>query len=234
MPKSRHDIESLARAVSDDDAVDWTAAAQNADEEDQDLVDALATISEVTTRLRELQDELDAGDGIPLLEPGARWGSLEIVGHIGQGASADVYEARDTHVDRAVALKLLRDATLSQSARDSVVREAQLLARVSHPNVATVYGADTHEGRTGIWMEYLRGRTLEEMLDDGPLSAKEATAIGIDVLRALAAAHSEGVIHRDVKAQNLMREAGGRIVLMDFGIGRDQPQASQTGRGIGR
>ncbi len=65
------------------------------------------------------------------------------------------------------------------------------------------------------------------MLNDGPLSAKEATAIGIDVPGALAAAHSEGVIHRDVKAQNLMREAGGRIVLMDFGIGRDQLLASE-------
>ena len=227
MAKPKRDLESLAQAVSDDESVDWSEAAQHADEDDQDLVDALETISDVTTRLRELQDDLDAGNDIPVLKRGARWGSLEIVGRIGQGASADVYEARDPHVDRAVALKLLRDAALSPSARDSVVREAQLLARVSHPNVATVYGADTHDGRTGIWMEYLRGRTLEEMLNDGPLSAKEAAAIGIDVLGALAAAHSEGVIHRDVKAQNLMREAGGRIVLMDFGIGRDQRLASE-------
>ena len=227
MPKSKRDLESLAQAVSDDESVDWSEAAKHAEGDDQDLVDALETISEVTSKLRELQDELDPADDIPVLESGARWGSLEIVGRIGQGASADVYEARDPHVGRAVALKLLRDAALSPSARDSVVREAQLLARVSHPNVATVYGADTHDGRTGIWMEYLRGRTLEKMLDDGPLSAKEATSIGIDVLGALAAAHSEGVIHRDVKAQNLMREAGGRIVLMDFGIGRDQRLASE-------
>ena len=227
MPKSKRDLESLAQAVSDDESVDWSEAAKHAEGDDQDLVDALETISEVTSKLRELQDELDPADDIPVLESGARWGSLEIVGRIGQGASADVYEARDPHVGRAVALKLLRDAVLSPSARDSVVREAQLLARVSHPNVATVYGADTHDGRTGIWMEYLRGRTLEKMLDDGPLSAKEATSIGIDVLGALAAAHGEGVIHRDVKAQNLMRETGGRIVLMDFGIGRDQRLASE-------
>ena len=161
MPKPKRDLESLAQAVSDDESVDWSEAAQHAEEGDQDLVDALETISEVTTRLRVLQDEIDAGDDIPVFESGARWGSLEIVGRIGQGASADVYGARDPHVDRAVALKLLRDAALSRSARDSVVREAQLLARVSHPNVAIVYGADTHDGRTGIWMEYLRGRTLE-------------------------------------------------------------------------
>ena len=129
MPKPKRDLESLAQAVSDDESVDWSEAAQHAEEGDQNLVDALETISEVTTRLGELQDEIDAGDDIPVLESGARWGSLEIVGRIGQGASADVYEARDPHVDRAVALKLLRDAALSRSARFCRPRGAASRAR---------------------------------------------------------------------------------------------------------
>ena len=85
MPKSKRDLESLAQAVSDDESVDWSEAAKHAEGDDQDLVDALETISEVTSKLRELQDELDPADDIPVLESGARWGSLEIVGRIGQG-----------------------------------------------------------------------------------------------------------------------------------------------------
>ncbi len=103
-----------------------------------------------------------------------------------------------------------------------MIDEGRLLARVRHPNVVTVYGADRIDGRVGLWMEFVRGRTLEAVLrDQGPFGADEATLIGLDLCRALSAVHGAGLIHRDVKAQNVMREAGGRIVLMDFGTGRE-------------
>ena len=103
-----------------------------------------------------------------------------------------------------------------------MIDEGRLLARVRHPNVVTVHGADRIDGRVGLWMEFVRGRTLEDVLgDQGPFGAEEATLIGLDLCRALSAVHAAGLMHRDVKAQNVMREAGGRIVLMDFGTGRD-------------
>ncbi len=100
--------------------------------------------------------------------------------------------------------------------------EGRLLARVAHPNVITVYGAESVEGRVGLWMEFIRGLTLEDVLKQhGAFSAREATFIGLDLCRALAAVHATGLVHRDVKAANVMREQGGRIVLMDFGAGGD-------------
>src|SRR5207253_6375466 len=101
-------------------------------------------------------------------------------------------------------------------------REGRLLARLHHPNVVTVYGVAVHDGRVGLWMELIDGATLEQALvKNGPLGAREAALIGIDLCRALAAIHAAGLIHRDVKAQNVMRQDGGRIVLMDLGTGRD-------------
>jgi serine/threonine-protein kinase len=83
--------------------------------------------------------------------------------------------------------------------------------------VVTVYGADHDGDEAGIWMEYVEGETLAEIvLDKGPMSAREVAGVGIDLCRALAALHAEGLLHRDIKAQNVMREVGGRIVLMDF------------------
>jgi hypothetical protein len=95
--------------------------------------------------------------------------------------------------------------------------EGQNLARLRHENVVTVYGADEHEGRVGIWMELVEGRTLGEIVKgQGPYSATEASQIGIELSRALAAVHRRNLVHADVKAQNVKREEGGRIVLMDF------------------
>ena len=102
------------------------------------------------------------------------------------------------------------------------MHEGQLLGRVTHSNVIVVHGAGTFDGQAGLWMELVRGRTLEQELDvRGAFSAEEARLIGVDVARALAAGHEAGLIHRDVKAHNVMRAQGGRIILMDFGAGTE-------------
>ena len=86
----------------------------------------------------------------------------------------------------------------------------------------TVYGAESLGGQVGIWTEFIDGHTLDRVLADrGPLPAEEVVAIGLDLCRALGAVHAAGLLHRDIKAQNVMRETGGRIVLMDFGTGHD-------------
>jgi Tol biopolymer transport system component/tRNA A-37 threonylcarbamoyl transferase component Bud32 len=153
----------------------------------------------------------------------ATWGPLRLLELVGHGAFGDVYRAWDPRLDREVALKLLRrGGARSDSVGSQVINEGRMLARVRHPNVVTVFGADRIDGRVGLWMEFVRGRTLEAVLrDHGPFGAQEATIIGLDLCRALSAVHGTGLIHRDVKAQNVMREAGGRLVLMDFGTGRE-------------
>jgi serine/threonine-protein kinase len=145
-----------------------------------------------------------------------RWGTLAIQEQIGHGTFGDVYRARDAALDRDVALKLV-DHTSSANAPG----EGRLLARVRHSNVVTVHGAAIHDGRYGIWMEFIRGRTLAAVVrEHGPLAVEDVAAIGVDVCRALTAVHESGLLHGDIKPQNVMREEGGRIVVMDFGTGR--------------
>jgi serine/threonine-protein kinase len=182
-------------------------------------VDLAASVSAARSMLN-ASDTSAAPSVRPTLAPGSRWGHLEIQERVGRGAFGDVYRARDTRLDRIVALKLLGPDTTA--ALDEVVREAGLLAKVRHPNVVTVFGADRIDGRVGIWMEFLQGETLDRMLQArGVLDAREAALVGIDVCRALSAVHAAGIVHQDVKLGNVMRADGGRIVLMDFGLGHE-------------
>jgi len=165
----------------------------------------------------------DTGPALASQPPPARWGHLERLEQIGRGEFGEVYRAWDVQLERQVALKLSRsDSRFRSSASWGGLQEARLLARVRHPSVVTVYGADHREDRFGVWMEYIRGRTLEAFLQrKGPLAAREATGIGLDLCAAVAAVHAAGLLHRDIKTKNVMRERGGRIVLMDFGLSQD-------------
>ena len=112
-----------------------------------------------------------------------------------------------------------------------LLEEARRLARVRHTHVVQVYGAEQHDGRVGLWMELVRGESLEQTVQTrGVFGAREAALIGLDLCAALAAVHGAGLLHRDVKAQNVMRESGGRLVLMDFGTGEE---LSGTNRLVG-
>jgi len=156
-----------------------------------------------------------------------RWGHLLLLEKVGEGGFGEVYLCWEERLDREVALKLLRHDE-PESAK--VLNEARLLARVRHPNVVAVYGADSIGGRLGFWMEFIHGRTLAQCLrDQGRFGPEEALLIGASVCRALAAVHGAGVLHRDIKAQNVIREIGGRIVLMDFGLGHERGAAGPDG-----
>jgi serine/threonine-protein kinase len=148
---------------------------------------------------------------------------------VGSGSYGDVYRAWDPRLDREVALKLLRRRVTSDAS--PVIEEGRLLARVRHPNAVTVHGADYVDGRAGIWMEFIDGITLEDDLRRrGPLPVAEVAAIGVTLCQALDAVHKVGIVHRDLKAQNVMRDAAGRIVLMDFGSGvSDEPRDAAVG-----
>ena len=223
---------ALAESIADGSPVDWDAAEAGASHEDQAVVRQLRVLSSLAGLHRSIAADLSAA--APARRSSASpaigsWAHLRLIERLGGGAFGDVYRAWDEDLERDVALKLLRTDAAGESLNASrIANEGRLLARVRHPNVVCVHGVAVHEGRVGLWMELLRGVTLEQQLAaHGPLSAREATLVGIDLCSALAAIHAAGLIHRDVKAQNVMREAGGRIVLMDLGTGREA-----DGRGL--
>ena len=221
-------LMGLATAVADGVPVDWNAAesaAQSAD--DVEIVRTLRLIAMLGGVHRTAWDDVESPSATvtqTVLEaPRAvpSWGHFALLERLGEGMQGEVFHAIDTKLDRAVALKFLKSTGTTASA-ESVLREARLLARVRHPNVVTVYGADLIDGRVGLWMELIAGATLDTLVSrSGPMSATEAAIVGIDVCRALAAVHGAGLLHRDIKPQNVMRESGGRFVLMDFGTGHD-------------
>lgn len=214
-------LEELAEAVLLGSPVDWESAESSAgsDREAVRQLRVLAGIAELHRNLTYVIPE-SARPGAPD-ETLQRWGRLEICERIGRGSFGEVYRAWDSKLDREVAVKLLH-AGGAGTEDSEVLREARLLARVRHPNVVTVYDADEIEGRVGLWMEFIRGHDLEQLLKEKKkFDEQEVTRIGIDLCRALSAVHEAGLLHRDIKTQNLMQAGDGRLVLMDFGTGRE-------------
>ncbi len=209
-------LVALAAAVSSGEAVDWPAARARATGDETPVVEELLRLSQIVRRRGEAGDGAarpnGSGDGA---WPAVRsWRTLLVLEPLASGFSGDVHRAWDTQLDREVAVKFLHP--LADGTAPSL-REARALARVRHPNVVTVYGAEHESGQSGLWMELVDGETLAEAVTArGPMSPREAAGIGIDVCRAVSALHAHGLVHRDIKAANVMREVGGRIVLMDF------------------
>jgi eukaryotic-like serine/threonine-protein kinase len=147
------------------------------------------------------------------------WGQLEVLEKLGEGGFGEVYRAYDPKLDREVALKLRKERPSREGDSGRVyLREAQRLARLRHPHVVAVQGADEHDGRVGFWADLIDGQTLADIVGvHGPQSAEEAGSVGRALCSALAAVHGAGFVHGDVKPSNVMREWGGRIVLMDLG-----------------
>ncbi len=234
-------LVDLAASVADGTPIDWDAVDSRAPGRERRIAHHLRLVETIAALHR----------SIPAIEPdttrtevgardGKQWGRLVLVEIIGQGTSCDVHRAWDSELHREVALKLLHDddgggerratgdrVMADRETRDRLMNEARRLARLRHEHVVQVYGAEEHDGRVGLWTELVRGESLEEIVQrSGPLGAREAALVGLDVCAALAAVHGAGLLHRDVKAQNVMREAGGRIVLMDFGTGEDLSSGS--------
>jgi formylglycine-generating enzyme len=157
----------------------------------------------------------------------------EILGELGRGGMATVYKARQKNLDRIVALKVIpRELTHDQEFVGRFEREARNSARLNHPNTITIYDVGSIGGYPYISMEYLEGGTLSERLRiHGKLAESEAKEIITKILKALGQAHQQGIIHRDLKSSNIMLDAGGRPVLMDFGIARSAEGTKLTKTG---
>ena len=172
------------------------------------------------------------------LEPGrVLGGRYEIVEKLGEGGMGAVYKARDLEVDRLVALKVIRpDLAGNPTILQRFKQELVLARTVTHRNVIRIYDLNEADGLKFITMEYVEGRDLRSLLrDHGKLSPGQAVDITAQVLAGLQAAHAVGVIHRDLKPGNIMRDAQGRVVVMDFGLARslDSDGMTQTGMMLG-
>jgi serine/threonine-protein kinase len=215
--------DALLDLIADGAAVDWLALldACRTDEE-RAVIEQFRVVSEIGRAT-----DLHSATSTCPIAPVRAWGPLDHFEALGRGAYGTVFRARDRRLDREVALKLAQHHTSGDA---PLVAEAQLLARIRHPNVVVVHGADVFDETPGLWMELIRGRSLRAIVDEhGPFGPREAALIALDVCAALAAVHRAGLLHRDIKANNVMREVGGRIVLMDFGAGK--PAAAPSGDG---
>lgn len=161
-------------------------------------------------------------------------GRYEIVGLLGVGGMGSVYRARDRELDEIVALKVLRkDLAGTPGAIDRFRREVKLARRVTHRNVARVYDIGEHEGDVFLTMEYIDGDTLSALVAKGPVEIGRAVEISASICAGLAAAHAAGVIHRDLKPDNVMVAKDGRILVTDFGIARTAYEPGAASATIG-
>jgi serine/threonine protein kinase len=163
------------------------------------------------------------------LSPGTRLGVYEIEAPLGAGGMGEVYRARDTRLERTVAIKALPDAMARDPERLArFEREAKLLASLNHPNIAAIYGLEEAEGTPHLVLEFVDGDTLTARMGGGPLELREALEIAVQVASAIEAAHEGGVIHRDLKPGNVMVTAAGRVKVLDFGLARSGATTSAS------
>jgi eukaryotic-like serine/threonine-protein kinase len=148
----------------------------------------------------------------------------EIVEKLGEGGMGVVYRARDTKLDRTVALKFLPPSVSpSDDDKKRFIQEAKAAATLNHQNICTIHDIQEHDNQLFIVMEYIEGQTLRERMErrkDAPIPVKLAVDIGIQVAEGIAAAHENGIIHRDIKPENIMLKKDGRVVVMDFGLAK--------------
>ncbi len=173
---------------------------------------------------------------------GQKVGSFEIVKMIGRGGMGVVYLARDTKLERSVAIKSIpADLAGDSTARTRFRREAKLLALLNHPNIAVIYDIIEQDGAGYLILEYVPGETLAQRIAGAPLKLEEALLIGRQVAEAVSAAHKKGVVHRDLKPGNIKITPDGRVKVLDFGLAKasvgggksGETDVTQPGRVIG-
>jgi TolB-like protein/Tfp pilus assembly protein PilF len=222
-------LDDLVSFVGDGASVDWDLEETRGGSK-PGAVRALRDVARMADFNRALQRSArerenpapSDGDSAPSSDMApARWGGFTLLERVGAGSTGEVWRGWDSSLHREVAIKFLMPPGSGDPGRsDSLVNEARALARVRHPGVAAVYGMAEHDGRAGMWMEFLRGPTLEAEIERaGTLSVEEVARIGAQLCAALEALDQAGLVHRDIKPSNIVLEPGGRIALADFGLG---------------
>ncbi len=155
------------------------------------------------------------------LTPGSRLGAYEILSALGAGGMGEVYRARDTSLNRDVAIKRLPDVFATDPERIArFEREARVLASLNHPNIATIHGLERSDGTAFLIMELAAGETLADRIRRGRVPVDEALTIAQRIASALEAAHDKGVVHRDLKPANVVVAKDGTVKVLDFGLAK--------------
>ena len=155
------------------------------------------------------------------LQAGGRLGHYDVLSLVGSGSMGEVYRARDTKLNRNVALKVLPDIFAADPDRLArFQREAQLLASLNHPHIAAIYGLEESNGIRALVLELIEGPTLADRIAQGPIPLDEAVPIAQQIAEALEAAHEKGVTHRDLKPANIKLTADGQVKVLDFGLAK--------------
>src|SRR5581483_486652 len=193
----RHEVESLLGSLNDaQDFMEQPAVAEVADQ---------ITVTPIRKRPK-----------------GQTIAHYRIISELGSGGQGTVYKALDTKLDRTVALKLLPPETtaIDDTGRKRFQREARLASALDHPNICTVHDLMEVDGATFIVMPFIEGHNVRKFVNGHPLQIKVALRIAIQVCDALAAAHSKGIIHRDIKAHNIIVSETGQAKVLDFGLAK--------------
>ncbi|MEE2777298.1 MAG: serine/threonine-protein kinase [Acidobacteriota bacterium] len=152
---------------------------------------------------------------------GSSPGHFDITAKVGEGGMGEVYRATDRRLNREVAIKVLPEMFASDEERmGRFEREAQVLASLSHPNIASIFGIEESEGAKALVMELVEGEDLSDRLARGPLSPEEAARIAVQIAAALESAHDGGVVHRDLKPANVKLTDDGIAKVLDFGLAK--------------
>ncbi len=160
------------------------------------------------------------------LAPGSKLGPYEILAPLGAGGMGEVWRARDNRLGRDVAVKVLPDAVSNDSrALARFESEARAVAALSHPNILALFDIGEANGVQYAVTELLEGETLRALVSRGPLPVRRALEIAHEIAEALAAAHGKGIVHRDVKPENVFLAGNGHAKLLDFGLARHQPSS---------
>jgi formylglycine-generating enzyme required for sulfatase activity/dienelactone hydrolase len=151
---------------------------------------------------------------------GRTLGHYEIIEKLGEGGMGAVYKARDTHLDRSIALKVLPESVASSDRKRRFALEARAASALNHPNIVTIYDIDAVDGVDFIAMEYVAGQTLAQLIPPDGMESTLAAKIAAQIADALAAAHQSGIVHRDLKPSNIMVNEHGRVKVLDFGLAK--------------
>ncbi|HEU4383374.1 MAG TPA: protein kinase [Anaeromyxobacteraceae bacterium] len=170
-----------------------------------------------------------AGGWASALRPGAVFGKFELVRQLGRGGFGEVWEARDRELGRSVAFKAVRAGARAGLREERLLREAEAAARLGHPNLVTLFELGKSDHGPYLILELLQGQTLEERLSQGRLSLREVVRIAAEISKGVAHAHSQGVVHRDLKPGNVFLCEDGQVKVLDFGLAHAFGQRRQEG-----
>src|SRR5688572_15558783 len=231
-------LDEAIEQIADGLTVDWSAFDREPPTRAREWARSLRVLNDIVNLHREAAADYDqttlataaVTEAAQSTAP-ETWGKYRLTNKVGEGSYGSVYRAWDSELERDVAIKILHRRVGDTRLRERLLQEGRALAKIQHNNVVRVLGIEAHGDRVGLCMEFMRGKTLADIVrGQGRLSAAEAVLIGEDLCRALSAVHRAGFIHRDVKAKNVMRDDTGRIVLMDFGTGRSAGALNKNDR----